>query len=158
MHEVQAPHPLAGPRPWIFLAGSIDNGAAEPWQQAFVARMRAFSGTLLNPRRADWDASWKQSIEDLRFREQVEWELAALETCDLIVMYFAPASKAPITLLELGLFAPHHTHRRGGSLVVACPEGYWRRGNVEVVCNRYEIPLVDSFEALVLEAERYVSG
>jgi hypothetical protein len=46
-------------------------------------------------------------------------------------MYFAPETRAPNTLLELGLFA------RSGKLVVCCPEGYWRRGNVQVVCRRY---------------------
>jgi hypothetical protein len=58
-------------------------------------------------------------------------------------MFFAPATKAPITLLELGLFA------RSGKLLVGCPVGFWRRGNVEVVCARYGIPLVDSLTALI---------
>lgn len=26
------------------------------------------------------------------------------------------------------------------------PNGYWRRGNVEVVCARYGIPLFDDFD------------
>src|SRR5262249_13162647 len=51
--------------------------------------------------------------------------------------------KSPITLLELGLFA------RSGKLVVCCPVGFWRRGNIEVVCARYGIPLVDSLKALI---------
>ena len=36
-------------------------------------------------------------------------------------------ARAPITLLELGLFA------RSGKLIVCCPDGYWRKGNIEVV-------------------------
>jgi hypothetical protein len=51
-------------------------------------------------------------------------------------MYFAPGTKAPVTLVELGLFA------RSGKLVVCCPAGFWRRGNAEVVCTRYGVPLV----------------
>jgi hypothetical protein len=58
-------------------------------------------------------------------------------------MYFAPATKAPITLLELGLAAG------SGKLVVCCPEGFWRKGNVEVVCARYDIPLVADLEAML---------
>jgi hypothetical protein len=89
---------------------------------------------MLNPRRDDWDASWRQAIDDPRFREQVEWELAGLEQADLVGMYFAPTTQSPITLLELGLTA------RSGRLIVCCPPGFWRRGNVEVVCARYRIP------------------
>lgn len=61
-------------------------------------------------------------------------------------MYFAPSTRAPITLLELGLFA------QSGKLLVCCPEGYWRRGNVEVVCARYGIPMVADLAALITEA------
>lgn len=46
-------------------------------------------------------------------------------------------------LLELGLFA------KSGKLLVCCPEGYWRRGNVEVICARYQIPAVARFQDLV---------
>jgi hypothetical protein len=97
----------------------------------------------LNPRRPDWDASWRQSIDDPQFRAQVEWELDGLERADRIAMYFDPATRAPITLCELGL------HARGGRVVVACPDGFWRRGNVQVVCARYRIPLVSDLDALI---------
>jgi len=93
--------------------------------------------TILNPRRDDCDDSWFQSIHDTQFRQQVEWEIAAQEMADVIFMYFAPDTKAPITLLELGLFA------RSGKLVVCCPDGYWRKGNVEVVCHRFGVPMSD---------------
>lgn len=127
----------------VFLAGSIEMGLAAPWQADAEAALADAKVTIWNPRRDDWDASWAQSIEDARFREQVEWELAAQEQADLIVMYFAPATKAPITLLELGLFA------RSGKLVVCCPEGYFRKGNVDVVCRRYGVPMVADLAGLI---------
>ncbi|MCE9532867.1 MAG: nucleoside 2-deoxyribosyltransferase domain-containing protein, partial [Planctomycetes bacterium] len=65
------------------------------------------------------------------------------EQATVIAMYFDPATQAPITLLELGLFA------RSGKLVVCCPAGYWRRGNVEVVCARYGVSLVEDLADLV---------
>ena len=137
-----APEALAGPRPWVFLAGSIEQGRAELWQDRVADAFESRAGTLLNPRRPEWDASWRQSIDEPRFREQVEWELEALERADSILMYFDPATKAPITLLELGLFA------RSGKLHVGCPEGYWRKGNVEIVAARWAIPLYDTLESL----------
>jgi hypothetical protein len=84
-----------------------------------------------------------QSIDEPMFREQVEWELDGLERADLIAMWFAPQTKSPITLLELGLTA------RSGRLLVGCPDAFWRKGNIEVVCERYGVPLVTSRPAFV---------
>jgi len=158
MRHVRPPAVLAGPRPWLFLAGSIDDGRAEPWQAACVERLADLPGTVLNPRRADWDSTWRQSIDDPRFRGQVEWELEAQERADVIAFWFASDSVAPITLLELGLFAPSPEGRRGGLPIVGCPAGYWRRGNVEVVCARTGIQLVDSFDALLAATRAALSG
>ena len=96
-----------------------------------------------NPRRDDWDSSWRQQIGDGQFREQVDWELAAQEAADRILMYFSPGTKSPITLLELGLAA------RTGKLIVCCPDGFWRKGNVDVVCARYGVEQVADLDALI---------
>src|SRR4051812_5042107 len=120
----------------VFLAGSIEMGTAEDWQAAAERALADLPVAVLNPRRDAWDASWEQSIGNPLFRGQVEWELEGLERASVVAMYFAPPTQAPVTLLELGLLA------RSGKLVVCCPAGYWRRGNVEVVCARYGVPLV----------------
>jgi len=36
-------------------------------------------------------------------------------------------------------------------LIVCCPEGFWRKGNIEVVCDWYEIPLYTNFEEAIVE-------
>ena len=136
----------------VFLAGSIEMGQAEPWQSEVEHALRDLDVVILNPRRADWDASWKQTVEDPQFRAQVEWELAALELAALVLMYFAPGTKSPITLLELGLFA------RSGKLVVCCPEGYWRKGNVDIVCARYAAEMVPDLGALVRRARELLGA
>ena len=138
------------PAPWrvpdgvttVFLAGSIEMGAAEDWQQRLIDELPAHV-VALNPRRADWDASWRQSIDEPRFREQVEWELDALDRADSIAMWFVPETRAPITLLELGL------HARSGKLVVGCPDGFWRKGNIEIVCARFGNPLLATWPEFV---------
>jgi len=143
MRVIKPPAPLdlpPGARA-IFLAGSIEMGAAEDWQSALTDSLRAFDVVVLTPRRDAWDSSWPQRIGDPRFREQVEWELDGLDRADVIAMWFAPATRAPITLLELGL------HARSGKLVVGCPDGYWRKGNVEVVCARLGVELVGDWAA-----------
>lgn len=118
-------------------------GAAPNWQADLIAAFADRELTILDPRREEWDASWRQSIDEPKFREQVEWELDGLERADVIAMWFAPETKAPITLLELGL------HARGGKVIVGCPPGYWRRGNIEVVCARYRIPLLANWADFV---------
>ena len=131
--------------PSVFLAGSIEMGQAEDWQSVVERSLADLPSVILNPRRDEWDATWAQSIRNPQFREQVEWELAAQERATVIAMYFAPPTKAPVTLLELGLFA------RSGKVIVCCPDGYWRKGNVEVVCARYGMPVVSSLPELADE-------
>src|SRR5436305_2255647 len=143
-----APLVLDGRTPSVFLAGSIEMGQAEDWQTRLAHHLGDLDVVLLNPRRDEWDSSWEQSIDNPPFRGQVEWELEGLERATLVAMYFAPATRAPVTLLELGLCA------RSGRLLVACPAGYWRRGNVEVVCRRYGVPLAASLPELVAEVRR----
>lgn len=127
----------------VFLAGSIEMGRAPNWQAAVERGLADMSLTILNPRRDEWDPSWEQSIGNPLFRGQVEWELEGLERASVVAMYFAPATQSPVMLLELGLLA------RSGKLVVCCPPGFWRRGNVEVVCARYGVTLVAELPELV---------
>jgi Nucleoside 2-deoxyribosyltransferase like len=142
---LKPPAPLAfdGTVPSVFLAGSIEMGAAADWQAQVEQSLRDWDGILLNPRRDEWDASWVQSASNSPFREQVEWELEGLERATVIATYFPPGTKSPVTLLELGLFA------RSGRLLVCCPDGFWRKGNVEIVCARYGVPLVGELAELV---------
>jgi hypothetical protein len=145
---VFAPHrvDLSGKGKSIFLAGSIDQG----WQTTITKKFSNLPVTILNPYRPEWDSTWEEDITFQPFREQVDWEQDMLEAADLIALYFAPTSKAPISLLELGLFA------RSGKMVVACPPGYWKRGNVQIVCKRLKVELVDSIEELVESVERRI--
>ena len=143
MRTIKAPQRLDITPPSIFLAGSIEMGKAENWQEVLTRCLSGSEGTILNPRRDDWDSSWVQSIGNQQFREQVEWELGALERADIVTLYFDPATKSPISLLELGLFC------RTGKMVVCCPDGFWRKGNVDIVCYRYGVKQVASLDELV---------
>lgn len=134
----------------VFLAGSIEGDTAKKWQDIVIEDLVTYKGILVNPRRDSWDASWKQDINNLKFKEQVTWELQALEKVDLIIMYFDENTKSPISLLELGLYA------QSGKLIVCCPNGFWRKGNVDIVCERYNIQRVDSLEDLINEVKKRI--
>jgi hypothetical protein len=149
MKEIKPPEPLRlePGTPSLFLGGSIEMGAAVDWQAQVAGALDDLDIVLLNPRRESWDASWPQSADFAPFREQVEWELEAQERADLLVFYFAPGTKSPITLLELGLAA----RRRA---IVCCPEGFWRKGNVDIVSRRYGMVQVPDLPALVERCRR----
>ena len=150
---IKAPFPIEfrdKQYPTVFLAGSIEMGVAENWQET-IDRELPREAIIFNPRRDDWDSSWVQSIHNEQFREQVEWELNALDEANIIALYFDPTTKSPISLLELGLYA------KTKKIVVCCPDGFWRKGNVEIVCERYDIPLFDSKELFVAEIKKLLT-
>jgi hypothetical protein len=124
----------------VFLAGSIEMGVAEDWQSTMGKWFLSMGWNIFNPRRTDWDSSWIQSYDNPQFNQQVSWELNALEKSDVILMYLDPNTKSPISLLELGL------HASSKKLYVICPDGFWRKGNVEMVCSTYDIPLFNTLE------------
>ena len=129
----------------LFLAGSIDMGKAIDWQKQIETSLSGLDIDIYNPRRDDWDSSWTQDITHLGFREQVEWELAHLERADMIVFYFDPKGASPVSMLELGL------HAKTGKVIVCCPEGFWRRGNIEITCLRYGVPFFSSLEETIFK-------
>ena len=153
---IKAPNPLPVQRVGkvvpksVFLAGSIEQGVAEDWQTKVTKHLTDEYGKykeqyyIFNPRRDEWDATWEQSIDNPKFNEQVNWEMSALDCARKIFMYFDPKTKSPISLLELGLYA---SSKR---MIVCCPHGFWRKGNVEIVCCRHEIPLYTDLQRAML--------
>ena len=126
----------------IFLAGSIEIGKATAWQEELYDELMVFKKVLLvNPRGNDWDISWVQDISNPLFATQVEWELNALDTVDMVIIYFEPGTLSPISLMELGYVAG-----RCDNVIACCPEGFWRRGNVQIMCDRFSIPLLNTKE------------
>jgi hypothetical protein len=125
---------------YVFLAGSIEMGAAEDWQTKMATFFKNKGYGVFNPRRDDWDSSWTQEYENPQFYQQVNWELDALDKSDIIFMYFSPNTKSPISLLELGLYA---TSKK---IFVVCPDGFWRKGNVDIVCAKYNIPIFEKID------------
>jgi hypothetical protein len=133
--------------PSVFLAGSIEMGKAINWQLAVSVALSDLPITILNPRRDDWDSGWVQDITNAQFKQQVDWEMDHLNNADVIALFLEPGTMSPISLLELGM------HAASGKVVVCCPDGFWRRGNVQIVCHRYGIKLVETKEELIAEVK-----
>ncbi|KAJ6438874.1 nucleoside 2-deoxyribosyltransferase domain-containing protein [Purpureocillium lavendulum] len=139
-------------RPSIFLAGTTRQTSSGDWRARLTAALSAHPIDVFNPARADWDATWREDFTDARWAQQVEWELDAQDEADLVVVYLAAATDAPVSLLELGLAVA----RTGKTVVVCAEDGYRKRGNVEAVCARFGHVLVATEGALVMAVKAVV--
>lgn len=139
-------------KPSIFLAGSIEMGAAEDWQAKFIEACAPMDIFLLNPRRDNWDASLEQTSDNPDLVQQINWELDGIERADIVFMYLDPNTKSAISLLELGFCAGrNYSGIYSNKMVVCCPPGFWRKANVDVTCQRYGIPVYEDFTEAVIQ-------
>ncbi|KAI1089829.1 hypothetical protein F5B19DRAFT_355245 [Rostrohypoxylon terebratum] len=127
----------------VFLAGITTRTDERDWREVLSESLLDLPLTVINPYRSNWNSTWQENIECDDFRKQVEWELEKQDSADIIVFYFHPATEAPISLLELGLCM-----RTPQKAIVVCPEGYKKRGNVQIVCRKYGLETVESLDAL----------
>jgi hypothetical protein len=47
---------------------------------------------------------------------------------------------------------------RSGKLIVCCPDGYWRKGNVDIVCQRYKIETAVDLPRLIAAVKKRLDG
>lgn len=126
----------------VFLAGSIEMDQAEEWQGRVISALSHLRVAVFNPRRTTWDDSWKQEMSNPNFNEQVNWELDHLNKASVKFFYFDPETKSPITLMELGYVLGQNEHEFS-PVIVVCPKGFWRRGNIEIMCHRAGVHLYE---------------
>ncbi len=131
--------------PTIFLAGSIEMGIAENWQTKIVNSLKSNPFcAIFNPRRDNWDSSWEQKESNSQFNEQVTWELDYIDKADLVLFYFDPNTKSPVTLLELGIALASKKN-----MIVCCPEGFYRKGNVDITCSKFGVKVYSKIDEVI---------
>ncbi|WP_298900513.1 nucleoside 2-deoxyribosyltransferase domain-containing protein [uncultured Psychroserpens sp.] len=123
---------------YYFLAGSIDYNASNPWRESLIKKAKA-SIHFFDPTRRDHD-----SLSHAEMQNHIHWELEALELSDTIVLHFLRTAKSPISLVELGLYA------RSGKLIVVCPNTFYQRRYIEVLCKKYSIVLCNSLNEVIV--------
>jgi hypothetical protein len=120
----------------IFLAGAIDMGAAVDWQAWVIEQLAPQENlVILNPRRAEFTPA--------TLDEQVLWELNSLEDADAIFMWFPKDAKAPISFFEAGLYW------HSGKLIVGAEPGFYRRRNLEITGDHYEVPVYETLDEML---------
>jgi RNase H-fold protein (predicted Holliday junction resolvase) len=142
----------------IFLAGSIEMGKARDWQteltDKIISDKKLSKIIVANPRRKDWDSSWTQEKSNPQFFEQVTWELSNIESADFVVVYFDEKTQSPITLMELGIM----TQSKPDRVVVICPDKFFRKGNVDITCDRYGVKQVNTLDEVLDFLKEKING
>lgn len=96
MQYIEAPsnespiHPVS-----VFLAGGIT--LCPDWQKEAVEAIKDLPITVYNPRRKDFDVSFKEQTV-----EQIKWEFEKLREASNIIFWFCKETICPITLFEYG--------------------------------------------------------
>ncbi|KAK6073740.1 hypothetical protein SCUP234_08587 [Seiridium cupressi] len=117
----------------VFLAGTTSG--PYDWREALTKQLADLPIIIFNPLRRDWDSSWREELSCAPYKEQVEWELEKQEKADVVGLYFGAGTEAPVSLLELGLCAKEKR------AVVYVQDGYKKKGNVQILCQKYGIDL-----------------
>lgn len=128
----------------IFLAGSIEQGKAIDWQAIASAKLLEEGFNVLNPRRKDWDETWVQEYINPQMNQQIGWEDNAMKAAEYIIIYLQPGTHSPISLFEFGKYLT------SGKVVMICPEGFWRKANVDYECATYGVPQFDSVDEAII--------
>jgi hypothetical protein len=103
----------------LFLAGSIDNGAAINWQPQIISALEETDFLIFNPRRSDWDPK--------EIKEQIRWELDHILKATHVLFLFTKDSLAPISIGELYFLIGKNSDKK---VYVVIEEGFWRADNL----------------------------
>lgn len=122
----------------VFFAGGITG--CPDWQSEMRTMLMSFSGTIFNPRRADFPMNDPNAA-----KEQITWEYNALRTANEILFWFPCETVCPIVLYELGAWSM--TQKK---IYVGIHPNYQRRQDVEIQTGLAcpEVEIVYSLEDL----------
>ncbi|KAH6886283.1 hypothetical protein B0T10DRAFT_490939 [Thelonectria olida] len=129
----------------IFLAGTTTATGEADWREALSKALADQPVTIFNPKRDDWDSSWREDSSDERWAEQIQWELDMQHQANIVVVLFHGVTAAPVSLAEMGMAS------QTGKLIACALDGYSKRGYVEAVCWKYKAPFVTTEDQLKRE-------
>ncbi len=121
-------------------------GTAIDWQTQLKTALADKQVTIYNPRRDQWDATWVQSASEPMFNGQVNWEVDHIDEADIVFFFIDPATKSIVTFGEFYYILGQLKAGKHRDVIIVCPQGYWRRGNLEVMCNRFSLKLHETLE------------
>lgn len=124
--------------PVISLTGPISSKRERCWQLPVAEDLRARGFQVRTPLEKRWLSEWLEHTGEPVFQRNVASNFQDLDESDEILMHFTEDSLAPTSLLQFGRYV------HSGKLTVSCERGFWRRGNLEIMCGLYGVPLFES--------------
>lgn len=124
-------------RPFIFLSGTDDTECSPNWHDWVAQWLQNLPVTVFNPRGNGFNPKSSKYTRNLL----VDWEMDYINVADLIILYFYPGTLSTTSLLMLALYIGSKK-----SIVVCCPNGYWKKKAVQVLCQRGSIALFETSE------------
>lgn len=86
--SVHSPPAVLGPcRISLFTAGSIEMGAAVPWQALLIEHLQHLPIMICNPRKDSGDPKIDTKSREAKFQMQVDWELEASTQATVICFF-----------------------------------------------------------------------
>ena len=133
-YRVDAPEGIIGglPRPYVFLAGGIQN--CPEWQTEVLSKLSEIADsmnrpfrrfTVFNPRRANFPIHDPSAAE-----EQISWEFNALALSNIVSFWFSRGSDNPIVMFEYGKYLERFKQTGHPALIVGCDPEYKRKQDV----------------------------
>lgn len=122
----------------IYLNGCPNN---EQWYADLIKAFEKRPVTLLDPRIKISEYSkpdWKYEYRNASFQHFESWKFAALHSADVVLFYFSNLNPSPMSLLDLGSIA------ESDNVFVCYDKDYKFVANLEYVCERYGIPMINN--------------
>ena len=118
----------------IFLAGSMDFNSESNWRKRVINEFNKdynfFDPTITN----------HDTLTNSQMEKHIQWELAALELSDKVLLNFLSVSESPISLIELGMYV------KTTKLIVVCPDKFYKSRYIKTLCATYATPFFTDVE------------
>ena len=122
----------------VFLGG----GMGKPWRKELIKLLSDSDIIIVDPTVEDWDESvGKESVDNLKYLQQVSWEQNAIQYSDIKVFHFDETSIAPVSLFELGT-----TIR--DDVIIHLDGDYQKAAYLSVAASIHNIPVVATVKEL----------
>lgn len=126
-------HSLDYTRHRVYLSGAM---TGEDWQSKFTNELDSLRVDVFSPR---YPSSHTVTPPDGLF----EWEIDHMSIANVIAFNFIPDEDCSSALIALGMYA------KTDRIIVCCPDGFFKKGDIDALCNREDIPQVDSLDLLI---------
>lgn len=128
----------------FLLAGASEADGGSRWQETVAAFISKVGHIALSTRSRETPTGMP-TFENPHFFQARSWELDALDLAEFVIFHLDSISRSPEGILELGYAAAKFPQK----VCVICPEGFWCKGLVDLLCYREDLMKYKSVEEML---------